>query len=257
MNCRPYPAYLPIATAMSTQLTFYEKSGYLAFLLWPVPPSSMPKVWWWKILFASLTTSSSPTAPPDITLMQPLPLQMMTRSSSALQPLLPQVSDAVGSTRRGRASFATITDILDLQHVSVPHHASGQKTHQEAIPSSFPTVVWPLSLIVLLQVDFYITDEWTKKSFLVDTSSCCSIHLVSPLEKHHPKNISLHLVAANSSTIAIYGTKTFHLSFSDHRSSWTFVLIDMASLRRCGAQFGTILVGPSIKNVYYRPISPW
>ena len=85
---------------------------------------------------------------------------------------------------------------------------------------------------------FYLTNEQTKTSILVDTSACRSIHSVSPLVKCHPKDVSLHLVAANSSTIATYKMKTFHLTFSGHPFFWTFILAD-AKVPLLGADFLT------------------
>ena len=75
--------------------------------------------------------------------------------------------------------------------------------------------------------DFYMKDEQIKTNFLVDTGYCHSIHPTNTLEKHHSKDIGIHLITANGSTITTYETKTFHLTFSGHRFSWTFVLADV------------------------------
>ena len=83
---------------------------------------------------------------------------------------------------------------------------------------------------------FCTTDDLNKVRFWVDTGACHSIHLTGPLENRHPKDIGLCLVAANSSTIATYGTKTFHLSFSGCWFSWTFVL-DNIRMPLWGADF--------------------
>ena len=140
MNFRPYLACLPTFTAPLAPLTYCRKCGCLASQLRPTLPLPTPKGWQLRISCSLLTISLISTVPHNISPTQLLQLQMTARSPSALQPLPPQAPDAVSSTSRKRASLTTTINISVLQHLSVPHHASSQKIHQEDTASSLPTV---------------------------------------------------------------------------------------------------------------------
>ena len=73
---------------------------------------------------------------------------------------------------------------------------------------------------------FYVTDTSTKQQFLIDTGAEVSVLPPQPTGRAHRQGYDLQ--AANSSTIATYGTRSLILNLSLRRSfSWIFTIADV------------------------------
>lgn len=72
----------------------------------------------------------------------------------------------------------------------------------------------------------FVTKQYTKQPFLVDTGADVSIHLASHLFRH--RHDYYHLFAANGSTIQMYARVTSILNLGLRRKfEWLFIVADV------------------------------
>ena len=74
---------------------------------------------------------------------------------------------------------------------------------------------------------FYITDERTRNTFLVDTGAFRSIYPAAPDDRSYTSFSNVKLVAANGDEIKSYGSRSFTIKFSGKTFSWDFILADV------------------------------
>ena len=103
-----------------------------------------------------------------------------------------------------------------LTALSLPKKLGGRPRLAAAVVSRKPAAV-----------GFYIRDTTSGKQMLVDTGAMMSTFPPSEEDRKHPPSNTIHLVAANGSSITCFGTKTRTISIMDRSYDWPFLIADV------------------------------
>ena len=76
---------------------------------------------------------------------------------------------------------------------------------------------------------FFITDKLSGRKFLVDTGAFRSLFPATAEDKSRPfkQPSNIKLIAANGSTIPMYGTRTIPIQAAERSFSWDFIIADV------------------------------